>query len=59
MHKNMQKLYESIGSYFAFDPHSVSVEDFFGELANFRMLFMVSVNLLFMHLAGSGFCFNF
>lgn len=42
MHKNMQKLYESIGSYFAFDPHSVSVEDFFGELANFRFLFMVS-----------------
>ncbi|XP_054887040.1 protein diaphanous homolog 2-like isoform X5 [Poeciliopsis prolifica] len=40
MHKNMQKLYESIGSYFAFDPHSVSVEDFFGELANFRFLFM-------------------
>lgn len=42
MHKNMQKLYESIGSYFAFDPHAVSVEDFFGELANFRVLFMVS-----------------
>ncbi|XP_068596775.1 protein diaphanous homolog 2 [Brachionichthys hirsutus] len=40
MHKNMQKLYESIGSYFAFDPHSVSVEEFFGELANFRILFM-------------------
>uniref|UniRef100_A0A669DU59 Diaphanous related formin 2 n=1 Tax=Oreochromis niloticus TaxID=8128 RepID=A0A669DU59_ORENI len=43
MHKNMQKLYESIGSYFAFDPHSVSVEEFFGELANFRMLFMEAV----------------
>lgn len=43
MHKNMQKLYESIGSYFAFDPHSVCVEDFFGELANFRILFMVSI----------------
>lgn len=43
MHKNMQKLYENIGSYFAFDPHSVSVEDFFGELANFRILFMVSI----------------
>lgn len=46
MHKNMQKLYENIGSYFAFDPHSVSVEEFFGELANFRMLFMVSANFL-------------
>ncbi|XP_023184023.1 protein diaphanous homolog 2 isoform X3 [Xiphophorus maculatus] len=43
MHKNMQKLYESIGSYFAFDPHSVSVEDFFGELANFRFLFVEAV----------------
>lgn len=42
MHKNMQKLYESLGSYFAFDPHTVSIEDFFGELANFRNLFMVS-----------------
>ncbi|CAL9707182.1 unnamed protein product [Knipowitschia caucasica] len=40
MHKNMQKLYESIGSYFAFDPDSVSVEDFFGQLANFRLLFL-------------------
>ncbi|KAM7417331.1 hypothetical protein PAMA_017140 [Pampus argenteus] len=43
MHKNMQKLYESIGSYFAFDPHSVSVEDFFGELASFRILFLEAV----------------
>uniref|UniRef100_A0A671NAQ0 Diaphanous related formin 2 n=1 Tax=Sinocyclocheilus anshuiensis TaxID=1608454 RepID=A0A671NAQ0_9TELE len=40
MHKNMQKLYESLGSYFAFDPHTVSIEDFFGDLANFRNLFM-------------------
>lgn len=46
MHKNMQKLYESIGNYFAFDPHTVSVEDFFGELASFRFLFMVSVEFL-------------
>ncbi|XP_050984202.1 protein diaphanous homolog 2 isoform X6 [Labeo rohita] len=43
MHKNMQKLYESLGSYFAFDPHTVSIEDFFGELANFRNLFMDAV----------------
>ncbi|XP_034064011.1 protein diaphanous homolog 2 isoform X3 [Gymnodraco acuticeps] len=40
MHKNMQKLYENIGSFLAFDPHSVSVEDFFGQLANFRLLFL-------------------
>lgn len=46
MHKNMQKLYESIGNYFAFDPHSVSMEDFFGALASFRVLFMVSIHSL-------------
>uniref|UniRef100_UPI003AAFAE46 protein diaphanous homolog 2-like isoform X2 n=1 Tax=Centroberyx gerrardi TaxID=166262 RepID=UPI003AAFAE46 len=43
MHKNMQKLYENLGSFYAFDPHSVSVEDFFGDLANFRTLFMEAV----------------
>ncbi|XP_048032520.1 protein diaphanous homolog 2 isoform X6 [Megalobrama amblycephala] len=43
MHKNMQKLYESLGSYFAFDPHTISIEDFFGDLANFRNLFMDAV----------------
>ncbi|KAM6952809.1 protein diaphanous homolog 2 [Lycodopsis pacificus] len=43
MHKNMQKLYESIGSYYAFDSDSVGVEDFFGELSNFRILFMEAV----------------
>lgn len=42
MHKNMQKLYEGLGNFFAFDPHSVSMEDFFGDLANFRVLFLVS-----------------
>lgn len=42
MHKNMQKLYESLGSYYAFDPHVLSVEDFFGDLASFRSLFVVS-----------------
>ncbi|CAL8272337.1 unnamed protein product [Boreogadus saida] len=43
MHKNMQKLYENMGSFYAFDPHTLSVEDFFGELANFRTLFMDAV----------------
>ncbi|KAG5851829.1 hypothetical protein ANANG_G00055950 [Anguilla anguilla] len=43
MHKNMQKLYEGLGSYFAFDPHSVSIEDFFGDLASFRTLFLEAV----------------
>ncbi|XP_037117367.1 protein diaphanous homolog 2 isoform X3 [Syngnathus acus] len=43
MHKNMQKLYENIGSYFTFDPQVISVEDFFGELSNFRILFLEAV----------------
>uniref|UniRef100_A0A8K9WVT6 Diaphanous-related formin 2 n=1 Tax=Oncorhynchus mykiss TaxID=8022 RepID=A0A8K9WVT6_ONCMY len=43
MHKNMQKLYESLGSYYAFDPHVLSVEDFFGDLASFRSLFVEAV----------------
>lgn len=43
MHKNMQKLYENMGSFYAFDPHTLSVEDFFGELTNFRTLFMDAV----------------
>uniref|UniRef100_A0A8C8CU06 Diaphanous-related formin 2 n=1 Tax=Oncorhynchus tshawytscha TaxID=74940 RepID=A0A8C8CU06_ONCTS len=43
MHKNMQKLYESLGSYYAFDPHVLSVEDFFGDLASFRTLFVEAV----------------
>ncbi|XP_077464737.1 protein diaphanous homolog 2 isoform X3 [Stigmatopora argus] len=43
MHKNMQKLYENTGSYFAFDPQVVSVEDFFGDLSNFRILFLEAV----------------
>ncbi|XP_053538067.1 protein diaphanous homolog 2 isoform X3 [Ictalurus punctatus] len=43
MHRNMQKLYETLGSYFAFDPHSISIEDFFGDLANFCTHFMEAV----------------
>ncbi|TSQ81073.1 ETS-related transcription factor Elf-4 [Bagarius yarrelli] len=43
MHKNMQKLFESLGSFFAFDPHSVSTEEFFGDLANFRTQFLEAV----------------
>ncbi|XP_061542678.1 protein diaphanous homolog 2 isoform X3 [Phycodurus eques] len=43
MHKNMQKLYENTGSYFAFDPQVLSVEDFFGDLSNFRILFLEAV----------------
>ncbi|KAJ3587647.1 hypothetical protein NHX12_011244, partial [Muraenolepis orangiensis] len=44
MHKNMQKLYENMGSFYAFDPHTLSVEDFFGELTNFHGVTAPSVN---------------
>ncbi|XP_040180962.1 protein diaphanous homolog 2 isoform X2 [Rana temporaria] len=43
MHNNMNKLYDNLGEYFAFDPRAVSVEEFFGDLANFRTLFLEAV----------------
>lgn len=42
MHNNMVKLYENLGEYFIFDPNTVTIEDFFGDLNNFRSLFLVS-----------------
>lgn len=42
MHNNMVKLYENLGEYFIFDPKRVTIEDFFGDLNNFRNLFLVS-----------------
>jgi len=42
MHNNMIKLYENLGEYFTFDPKVVSIEEFFGDLSNFRTLFLVS-----------------
>lgn len=42
MHNNMVKLYENLGEYFIFDPNMVTIEDFFGDLNNFRNLFLVS-----------------
>lgn len=42
MHNNMTKLYENLGEYFTFDPKTISIEEFFGDLSNFRTLFLVS-----------------
>lgn len=42
MHNNMIKLYENLGEYFIFDSKTVSIEEFFGDLSNFRTLFLVS-----------------
>ncbi|XP_078219693.1 protein diaphanous homolog 2 isoform X5 [Callithrix jacchus] len=43
MHNNMLKLYENLGEYFIFDSKSVSIEEFFGDLNNFRTLFLEAV----------------
>ncbi|XP_064423019.1 protein diaphanous homolog 1 [Latimeria chalumnae] len=43
MHTNMEKLYEELGEYFIFDPKKVSVEEFFGDLSNFRSAFLQAV----------------
>uniref|UniRef100_A0A8C3LJY5 Diaphanous related formin 2 n=1 Tax=Chrysolophus pictus TaxID=9089 RepID=A0A8C3LJY5_CHRPC len=40
MHSNMMKLYENLGEYFTFDARSISIEEFFGDLNNFRILFL-------------------
>uniref|UniRef100_A0A8C4SPY5 Uncharacterized protein n=1 Tax=Erpetoichthys calabaricus TaxID=27687 RepID=A0A8C4SPY5_ERPCA len=39
-HKNMLKMYETLSSYFLFDAQTVNVEDFFGDLNAFRILFL-------------------
>ncbi|XP_054326823.1 protein diaphanous homolog 2 isoform X2 [Pongo pygmaeus] len=43
MHNNMMKLYENLGEYFIFDSKTVSIEEFFGDLNNFRTLFLEAV----------------
>ncbi|XP_075752873.1 protein diaphanous homolog 2 isoform X3 [Pelodiscus sinensis] len=40
MHNNMTKLYENLGEYFTFDPKAISIEEFFGDLSNFRNMFL-------------------
>ncbi|CAB1325291.1 unnamed protein product, partial [Coregonus sp. 'balchen'] len=39
MHKNMEKQYSDLGEYFVFDPRKISVEEFFGDLNNFKNMF--------------------
>ncbi|XP_045326649.1 protein diaphanous homolog 2 isoform X3 [Leopardus geoffroyi] len=43
MHNNMLKLYENLGEYFIFDSKTVSIEEFFGDISNFRTLFLEAV----------------
>lgn len=43
MHKNMEKQYNDLGDLFVFDPRKVSVEEFFGDLNNFKNMFQVCV----------------
>ncbi|XP_067852983.1 protein diaphanous homolog 2 isoform X2 [Heptranchias perlo] len=40
MHGNMMKLYNGLGEYFVFDPKTVSIDDFFTDLRNFRSMFL-------------------
>lgn len=41
LHNNMEKQYTDLGKYYVFDPRKVSAEEFFGELNNFKNLFLV------------------
>ncbi|XP_066572371.1 protein diaphanous homolog 1 [Amia ocellicauda] len=43
MHTNMEKQYEDLGAYFVFNSKKISVEEFFGDLNNFRNMFQQAV----------------
>ncbi|KAL0974071.1 hypothetical protein UPYG_G00215010 [Umbra pygmaea] len=43
LHKNMEKQYSDLGDYFVFDPRKISVEEFFGDLNNFKNMFQQAV----------------
>ncbi|XP_049590741.1 protein diaphanous homolog 1 [Syngnathus scovelli] len=43
MLKNMEKQYNDLGEYFVFDPRKISVEEFFGDLNNFKNMFQQAV----------------
>uniref|UniRef100_A0A8K9Y1Z1 Diaphanous related formin 1 n=1 Tax=Oncorhynchus mykiss TaxID=8022 RepID=A0A8K9Y1Z1_ONCMY len=43
MHNNMEKQYSDLGNYFVFDPRKISVEEFFGDLNNFKNMFQQAV----------------
>uniref|UniRef100_UPI00358FAF50 protein diaphanous homolog 2-like isoform X2 n=1 Tax=Myxine glutinosa TaxID=7769 RepID=UPI00358FAF50 len=40
MHENMDKQFGGLGEFYAFDPQKVSMEDFFGDLNDFRTIFL-------------------
>lgn len=46
LHNNMEKQYSDLGNYYVFDPRKVSAEEFFGELNNFKNLFLVCFMLI-------------
>ncbi|MGH0116364.1 UNVERIFIED_CONTAM: hypothetical protein FKN15_035668, partial [Acipenser sinensis] len=43
MYNNMEKQYEDLGAYFVFNPKKISVEEFFGDLSNFKSMFQQAV----------------
>ncbi|XP_072446342.1 protein diaphanous homolog 1-like [Chiloscyllium punctatum] len=43
MHKTMEEDFEDLGKYFVFDTKKISVEEFFGDLSNFKSMFLQSV----------------
>ncbi|CAL8354942.1 unnamed protein product [Merluccius merluccius] len=43
MHNNMEQQYNDLGKYFVFNPRKLSVEEFFGDLNNFKNMFQQAV----------------
>ncbi|XP_047209397.1 protein diaphanous homolog 1 isoform X2 [Girardinichthys multiradiatus] len=43
MHKNMEMQYADLGQYFVFEPKKISVEEFFGDISNFKNMFQEAV----------------
>ncbi|XP_043925014.1 protein diaphanous homolog 1 [Protopterus annectens] len=43
MHENMEKTYEELGEYFVFNPKKISVEEFYGDISNFKVMFQQAV----------------
>lgn len=41
LHKNMEKQYSDLGDYFVFNTKKISIEEFFGDLNNFKNMFQV------------------
>ncbi|XP_062910900.1 protein diaphanous homolog 1 [Mobula hypostoma] len=43
MHKTMEEDFEDLGRYYIFDSKKVTIEEFFGDLSNFKNMFLQSV----------------